>query len=240
MHIRIITGASKGIGKELYRQFAQSGDVVFGLARTNPEQHDNFYTVDITDYKAAEEAIKEIIRTYSGEASSFTLINNAGVIEPIGFVGSLPRPDLAKAIEVNLTGPISLTNCFIRELESFEGKKNVLNISSGAGRKTYEGWSIYCTTKAGLDHFSQVTAVEQRAARHPVGIVSIAPGIIDTNMQQTIRTATEEQFPQLKRFVEYKEEGLLSSPEATAERLMTFIRETNFLEAEVLADLRNV
>ena len=65
--------------------------------------------------------------------------------------------------------------------------KRILNISSGAGRNPYEGWGAYCTTKAGLDHFSRVVAMEQANEQYPVEIVSIAPGIIDTDMQATIR-----------------------------------------------------
>ena len=104
------------------------------------------------------------------------------------------------AIALNLTAPMILSNAFIMKLKDFEGTKRIVNISSGAGRNAYEGWGTYCTTKAGLDHFSRVVALEQENAEYPVDIVSIAPGIIDTGMQETIRGSKEEAFPLLDQF----------------------------------------
>ena len=108
-------------------------------------------------------------------------------------------------------------------MKEFEGPKRIVNISSGAGRRAYEGWGVYCTTKAGLDHFSRVIALEQENVEHQVDIVSIAPGIIDTGMQETIRTSKEEAFPLLDQFIDYKENGLLSSADQTAEKLISFL-----------------
>ncbi|EGQ22180.1 short-chain dehydrogenase/reductase family oxidoreductase [Sporosarcina newyorkensis 2681] len=239
MAIIIITGASKGIGQELYKQFTESGATVYGLARTNPGRLQRMEEVDITDFGKTSNIVKTIIHRHMEEAESFTLINNAGVIDPIGMVGSLNSEEIEKAVKVNLTAPIQLINTFIATLADFPGEKKVLNISSGAGRNAYEGWSIYCTTKAGLDHFSRVVALEQQQSENPVGIVSIAPGIIDTGMQETIRSSSEEQFPHLEKFVAYKEQGQLSSAAETASKLLKFINKTNFIETETIADIRH-
>ena len=114
-----------------------------------------------------------------------------------------------------------------------------MNISSGAGRKVYEGWGTYCTTKAGLDHFSRVVAFEQANAEYPVDIVSIAPGIIDTGMQETIRSSNEEVFPLLDQFIDYKEKGLLSSAEGTAEKLIQFMEKEDFQKVGPILDIRD-
>lgn len=238
MEIVIITGASKGIGRQLYKQFSDNGALVYGLARTNPDQLERLEEVDILNTEKALAIIKKIVALHQDEANSFTLINNAGVIDPIGLTGSLAAEDIDRAIQVNLTAPIHLINTFIASLEGFVGTKKVLNISSGAGRTAYEGWSTYCTTKAGLDHFSKVVALEQKQASHPVGIVSIAPGIIDTGMQETIRSSTAEKFPHLEQFIDYKEQGQLASAEETARKLVCFTMNTNFLEVETIADIR--
>ncbi|ARD47247.1 SDR family NAD(P)-dependent oxidoreductase [Sporosarcina sp. P33] len=238
MEIVIITGASKGIGRQLLSQFSDTGATVYGMARTNPESLHTMYEVDVADYGKSSAILEGIISQHKDEANSFTLINNAGMIDPISLAGSLDSLKIEQAIQVNLTAPIQLINTFIDALKDFRGTKKVLNISSGAGRHAYEGWSIYCTTKAGLDHFSRVVALEQQKADYPTGIVSIAPGIIDTGMQETIRSSSEKQFPHLKRFIAYKQEGQLSSAQKTAEKLVRFVKETNFLESEPIADIR--
>ena len=172
-------------------------------------------------------------------ATSFTLINNAGTVEPIGLIGTVQAEEMAKTIAVNLTAPVIISNIFISRLQNFENPKRIVNISSGAGRNPYEGWGTYCTTKAGLDHFSRVIALEQANVEYPVEIVSIAPGIIDTGMQETIRASEENAFPLLERFIQYKEEGLLSSAEQTAEKLIRFIEDVDFKTSGPIADIRN-
>ncbi|PIC65195.1 short-chain dehydrogenase [Sporosarcina sp. P13] len=240
MEVVIITGASKGIGLQLYKQFNEAGAVVYGFARTNPDELERMEKVDITDYENAKNTLQEILVRHKEKATSFTLINNAGVIDPISLVGALDSIEVEQAMKVNLTAPIQLTNTFIETLATYQGTKKILNISSGAGRHPYEGWSIYCTTKAGLDHFSRVVSEEQKVAQHPVGIVSIAPGIIDTGMQETIRSASNKQFPHLQKFISYKKEGLLSTPEDTASNILRFVRETDFMRTETIADIRHI
>ena len=97
----------------------------------------------------------------------------------------------------------------------------------------------YCTTKAGLDHFSRVVALEQVNAKYPVDIVSIAPGIIDTGMQEIIRGSSEDAFPLIDRFIDYKEQGLLSTAEQTAGKLIMFMENQDFKAIGPIADIRN-
>jgi len=82
-------------------------------------------------------------------------------------------------------------------------------------------------------------ALEQLKATQPVEIVSIAPGIIDTGMQEAIRASHEDAFPLLERFIDYKEQGLLSSPEQTARKLISFIENKDFKEVGPIVDIRN-
>ncbi|WP_245698307.1 SDR family NAD(P)-dependent oxidoreductase [Sporosarcina ureilytica] len=239
IEIVIVTGASKGIGLSVLKQLQEKGKKVIGLARTMPAKARHFVTVDLAETEKLEGVLTAIIREHIVEATSFTLINNAGTVEPIGLIGTVNSAEVSNAISINLTAPMILCNTFIRELEAFSGAKKIMNISSGAGRKPYEGWGAYCTTKAGLDHFSRVIAVEQERATNPVEIVSIAPGIIDTGMQETIRHSSEASFPLLNRFVEYKEQGLLSSAEETARNLISFLEKADFKTTGPIADIRH-
>ncbi len=240
MDIVIITGASKGIGFEMMKQLKGKGKKTIGIARTNQSGEKSFITADLLKTDELPSIIDQIIEMYGGKASSFTLVNNAGMVDPIGLVGSVNPEEITNAMAVNLTAPMILSNAFIGALTSFKGKKRIMNISSGAGRNAYEGWGVYCTTKAGLDHFSRVVAKEQESAKHPVEIVSIAPGIIDTNMQETIRSSDAQSFPLLDRFIDYKEKGQLSSAEETASKLISFLEREDFKELGPIADIRNV
>lgn len=240
IHIYFVTGASKGIGRALYEQLQIDGNIVIGLARTNPNRASRFVEVDLTSSSHLDELLTEQIAEWKEQATSFTLINNAGTVEPIGVMGTIDSDNIDTAYRLNVIAPLLLTNVFIRELKDFEGEKKVLNISSGAGRNAYEGWGVYCSTKAAIDHFSVVVAKEQASSSHPVKIVSIAPGIIDTEMQKTIRNSDEEKFPLHEKFVTYKDQGLLSSAEETAEKLITFMSLADFGQQNVLSDIREV
>lgn len=239
MDIFIITGASKGIGFELSKQLKVREKKVIGIARTSPEITEDFVNVDLADTNNLEKIMNDIIDENIMSASSFTLINNAGMVDPIGLIGTVGAEEVVQALTVNLAAPMILSNGFIARLKDFKGEKRIVNISSGAGRNPYEGWGSYCTTKAGLDHFSRVVALEQKGETCPIDIVSIAPGIIDTGMQETIRASEADAFPLLDQFITYKEQGLLSSAEQTAEKLIAFIEHADFKTVGPIADIRD-
>src|SRR5690606_34916722 len=167
---------------------------VIGIARTNESEVADMVIADLSQTDHLAERIRTIVEDNIASAKSFTLINNAGTVEPIGLIGTVEEMKIGQALAVNLTAPMILSNAFISVLESFQGRKRIVNISSGAGRNPYEGWGVYCTTKAGLDHFSRVVSLEQEKAKYPVDIISIAPGIIDTGMQETIRSSNADDF----------------------------------------------
>jgi benzil reductase ((S)-benzoin forming) len=240
MDIFIVTGASKGIGFELMKQLKARGDKVIGIARTNQSKDPDLVIADLAKTDQLAELIGSAVEENLSTATSFTLINNAGTVEPIGLIGSIGEANMTEAIAINLTAPMVLSNTFISALEKFEGRKRIVNISSGAGRKPYEGWGVYCTTKAGLDQFSRVVSLEQEKAEYPVHILSIAPGIIDTGMQETIRASNADDFPLHDHFVDYKRQGQLSSAEETASKLISIIDREDFNELGPLADIRQI
>ena len=220
----IITGASKGIGEALANQLEQdSNNEVLRLARTNPKTLPNLITVDLTDETASVKVITDWLNPRLVTAKSVTLINNAGTVEPMGVVGKINGSQLSQALMLNVGAVIALTSVFVELTDNFNGQKFVMNISSGAGRNAYEGWGVYCATKAAVDRFTEVLMKEQSTKANPVKATSIAPGIIDTDMQSTIRSHSEEYFPNVDRFIDYKNTGKLSSPESTAAALLSYL-----------------
>ena len=235
--VYIVTGASRGIGHAVATQLEQRGHTVVRMARSNPNELDNLIECDVTSERAAE-LLKDVLKTYEG-SEAYTLINNAGIVEPIGVMGLVENDVIARAIEVNVTAPIQLANTFIQQLQNVKATKRIMNISSGAGRKTYDGWGVYGTTKAAIDHFSRIVFDEQKKMTQPIDIVAIAPGIIDTDMQTVIRSSSAESFPPLQRFLDYKEEGTLATPEETADRLIAYVQ-SDRMGTEPTADVRNL
>ncbi len=237
METFIITGASKGIGSALSKQLAASGHQVIGIARTQPEDWAGalFITHDLTDIAGISRVMAQAAQEISADADTVTLVNNAGTVEPIGFAAANDGQDIEKSITLNLTAPMALSSAFLRETGSVN-KRRIVNISSGAGRKQVKGWSAYCAGKAGLDHYTSCLDAEYENLK----AVSVAPGIIDTGMQEKIRESGEEDFPQIEHFRNYKSSGKLSSPEDTAAGLIQLMQRPDFQELPVLLDLREL
>ena len=132
---------------------------------------------------------------------------------------------------------MALTGAFLAATESWQMPRKVLNISSGLGRRAMASQACYCTAKAGMDQFSSCVALEEAAKPHGARIVSLAPGVIDTDMQVHLRSAASEDFPDAGNFAKLKETGMLTSPEAAAERVLAWLERADFGE-RVVADVR--
>ncbi|MBD0383151.1 (S)-benzoin forming benzil reductase [Paenibacillus sedimenti] len=248
MHIYIITGGSKGLGAAIVSQLLQQGAAIHCIARSENERLRQealrsegsltFHACDLAQTDGLDSLLERILsRAGLDEADSVTLINNAGMLEPMTSIGRAAPEDLQRSMQVNLVAPMLLTNSFIRQTQALPVVKRVVQISSGAGKKPYPGWGAYCTAKAGLDMLTRCIGVEQEGQAYPVEVYSIAPGVVDTDMQREIRAASETDFPQVSRFIQLKEQGDLQTPEATAQQLLRLLQACAFAQGEI-ADLR--
>lgn len=238
MNYFFITGTSKGLGKAIVELLLKDQDnFVFGYSRNNTINHKNYYhkLIDLNNL----ENVKKIQFPELENAEKIVLINNAGTVGEINHVGSLSNDEIISCYNINTIAPSIITNNFIKAYKKSKIKKLIVNISSGAGKSAIDGWSIYCSTKAGVDMFSRVVAEESLIDNTDFKVLSIAPGIIDTQMQTAIRNAKQEGFSNINRFVEYKENGDLASPEVTAEKIVRFINEEN-LQQEVICSVRDL
>ena len=233
MNKYIITGVSRGLGKALAEELLKSTDnQVIGLGRSCAIEHPNFEWIKV-DLSQAQFEIPNSIFECNPSHASLTLINNAGVIEPIGLLGTLDFEKVAKLYQVNITAAHRLMDVFVAATSSFHRKKVVLNISSGAARYPVKAWSAYCASKAALDMLSLCLAKE-----HPdIQVLSLAPGVIDTFMQNTIRSQTENDFPEMERFQKYFEEGALHAPDFVAKKIIALLRSEK--KKEVVLNLRD-
>lgn len=240
----IVTGASRGIGHALARALLDDGWHVAGLARGPmadlPGEHFQAVQLDLADSKAAVSALETLLTPARlASASEICLINNAGVVTPVALVGHLPVDAIASAVALNLTTPIALTNAFLQLTDSATATRRVANISSGAASTAYPGWGVYCATKSGLDHFTRCVAAEQLNQSNPLRIASIAPGVVDTEMQAQLRNTTAENFPIRERFVELYQSGHLQTPADAAAKLLAYLASPAFGTPPV-TDLRSL
>jgi benzil reductase ((S)-benzoin forming) len=132
-----------------------------------------------------------------------------------------------------------LTDCFIRHTDPLKVPKSVINIGSGAAISPYAGWGPYCSSKAGLEMFTRTTSLEQLSKTHPVRILSLLPGVVDTSMQNKLRNSDIADFPMKPRFEQLYRENLLSRPNEVADKIISLIFEQLPGESEII-DLRKI
>ncbi|WP_134685745.1 SDR family NAD(P)-dependent oxidoreductase [Brevibacillus migulae] len=224
-----VTGTSNGLGKALFELLAAENHSLFCIARRFlPEQielasqsnHDiRLFQADLRDSAQLPTASDMNAFLQDKEISEVVLIHNAAVIEPIGAVGTLDPQQITEAIQVNLTAPILLSNTLFSLQAAETLPVKVLFISSGAAKNLKDGWALYCSTKAGGEMFFNVLA-EQVKDQKRISVHNVNPGVMDTEMQKTIRSATDVHFPTLERFVRLKEEGQLAQPHDVARSII--------------------
>jgi len=249
MRYYIITGASRGIGAGIVRALLQPGNLIFALARhENPAllkaaqaagSELSFHLIDLAEGTAIEALLSDLFsRIDLQRAEGVYLVNNAGVLSPIGPLETHSLEEDEFHLRVNLLAPMRLTAGFIGRTREFRGRKVVANISSGAAQRAYFGWSSYCSSKAGVEMFTRVLGLEQQQADWPVVVYAIAPGIVDTEMQGKIRTADDAQFRDKPKFIRYHEKGYLASPEDTGRALAETLEDSEIRTGDVL-DIRD-
>jgi benzil reductase ((S)-benzoin forming) len=223
MKYYFITGTSRGLGHSIAMQLLEDEDCkVTGISRTITINHPNYrhIALDLSDIDKLTTSLDEIfINIVDGD--KIVLINNAGLLGQVGHVGNISNKKIQEAFNVNTVAPAILMNEFIkRYIKCTTCQKIILNVSSGAGKKPVDGWSIYCSSKAALDMFSGVIGVEKRMDRNNIRVFSVSPGVIDTAMQDEIRKVNKEDFSRLSEFIEYKKEGMLISPNKVAKKYL--------------------
>jgi hypothetical protein len=238
----IITGHSRGIGEAIAASLLDRGLRVLGISRHSNgqlvRQHPGMLqeaAVDLADMAALIQWIAAgTLGRFIADAKRALLVNNAGVIQPIGPLDTQDALLIGGAITVNVSAAFMLSAAFVQATSALTDRR-ILHVSSGAGRKPYAGWSIYCSTKAAMDHHARCVALDHTQNLH---IASVAPGLVDTEMQAEIRGSTNERFPDRPRFVQLHEDHALPTPERIGGRLVNFLL-CDVFGAEPVFDLRD-
>ena len=241
MNLYIVTGTTKGLGAALAERIASDpGNELIAIARCTegPIAGGFCLEADLADSVQLSDACKRIDHRIAGKAyDRAVLVNNAGVVEPVGPLDQVDAVALERNLQVNLVAPVLLMRWFLRATGSIPVRR-VINISSGAGRRPIPGWAAYCAAKAALDMASRAVAMECEARGMGVEIVSLAPGVIDTPMQATVRGASPEAFADVERFRAMKAEGVLRPAAEVAADILQ-LEGAGKLKGEVVRDLRS-
>jgi NAD(P)-dependent dehydrogenase (short-subunit alcohol dehydrogenase family) len=246
-HLYILTGASRGMGYAMAGQLLQPGHTLLCISRqSRPELEVQAraasvkleqWPLDLVHSREAAAMLGQWLGQAGTHYASATLINNAGLIPAIAPLSALAPDDIAQALRVDLEAPLALSAAFLAATEGWRVPRKILNISSGLGRRPMASQAIYCAAKAGMDHATRCLALEEALKPHGARVCSLAPGVIDTDMQVQLRGADAAAFPDRVRFEQLKSGGQLDSPEAAARKVIAFLQRPDFGQ-EPVADVR--
>ena len=242
-----VTGAGRGIGRAAALALAAQGAAVAVVSRTQSEMDEV-----IAEVRAhGGMAISSLLDVSNWDMVNWTaqqieaalgpidiLINNAGVLEPLGKLWETDPEQVGRLIDINLSGAYYCMRAVLPGMVE-RGRGIIVNVGSGAATSTGPGWSAYCASKAGLDQFTRNLAIDLKGT--PVRVYSLHPGLVETKMLQALRTATPDQLPAERRqfFVDQKEQGRVLTPEVPARAMVWLCSPQCDLENGAVIDLRS-
>lgn len=188
----LITGASRGIGAEAARVFAEAGANVALVARSADSIADLAGEIgqkavaipcDISRYWEVAQAVENCVTAFGGLD---ILINNAGVIEPIARMDEADPEAWGQVIDINLKGVFHGMRAALPVMEA-AGGGTVLTVSSGAAHNPIEAWSHYCASKAGAAMLTR--SLHKEMADKGIRTIGLSPGTVATQMQREIKAS---------------------------------------------------
>ena len=244
-HLTLITGASRGLGRALAEQRLARGDRLLTISRRAPELHVPAdaellnWQADLADPQPLAARLSAWLGELdAAQFASVTLIHNAGVIPTPAPLADGDSAELSNALRVGLEAPLLLSAAFLRTTAAWAVPRKLLLISSGLGRRAMAGSAAYCAVKAGMDHLARAVALEEAARPNGARVVSLAPGVIDTDMQAQLRSADPQRFPERTKFAGLHEQGQLDSPAQAAAKVLKLLDSDRFGSVPV-ADVRD-
>lgn len=236
-----ISGASGGIGAALAAGVPFAGARVIDLSRRGGTvEHFKVDLADPAEWARVEQHFAVEAAGFQGERIVF--VHNAGTIVPIGPAESAESEAYTRAVLLNSAAPQVLGRAFLRATAGLDCERHLVMLSSGAAKTAYPGWSHYNAGKAALEHWVRTAGAEQalksEAGERACRVIAVAPGVVDTAMQDDIRAVDEQAFPAVERFRELKRTGTLVTPEQAARGIWSLL--TRPLENGAVLDLRDL
>jgi benzil reductase ((S)-benzoin forming) len=237
----VITGASRGLGQAMAAQYLREGAFVLGVSRMqsadltpNAAGSLEQWPADLADPLPVAGRLAAWLADFERRAAGtlpqrVRMIHNAAMLSEPGNVAEGDPADLARSLRIGLEAPVALTAAFLRAtVHWIESDRCVLFISSGLGRRAMAGSAAYCAQKAGLDHFARALALEEAGRSNGARVASVAPGIIDTDMQKQLRGADIQRFAAQAQFDEWHRTGALDSPATAAAKVIALLERADY------------
>jgi benzil reductase ((S)-benzoin forming) len=231
MHV-FITGISSGIGKAFLEHFLNEGVELTGIGRTKASIDGtySFLECDFTDIASVRKL------SVKSKDDELIFINNAGTIGAIQRVSDQTASDLEEVMTVNAIVPMLFCQKVIQENP---GKKiTLLNISSGAANRLIPSWAAYCSSKIALDRFSETLQLEEYEKKATTRVYSVAPGVVDSKIQEKIRQSSQVNFSSLDNFIELHSKGELLDPKIVVNKLVKLI--SNVEKSQVIYSIKDL
>jgi NAD(P)-dependent dehydrogenase (short-subunit alcohol dehydrogenase family) len=226
--VAIVTGGGRGFGRAIAQTLAGLGASVVIASRNAPELDEVAngikkqggralaQTADVSDERQVQELVLAAER-WVGPPT--ILVNNAGVLDPVGPLVETSGASWLRNIAINVGGTYLVTRAVLPGmLDRDHGR--IVNISSGAADRASAGWSAYCAAKAAVDQLTRVLALEMEGSG--VTVCAFHPGYMDTAMQERIRMATPADFPRVEEYREAYRQGRTKDPHDPA-RLVAYL-----------------
>ena len=240
--VALITGAAHRLGAQTARTLHERGWNLVIHYRTREEQANSLIAqmnrqrpdsacalqADLSQLAGVDRLASDAVAKW-GRLDA--LVNNASVFYPTP-TADATGDDWDTILNTNLRAPFFLLQGCLAELRRNRG--SVVNLIDIYSERPIDDHPLYCATKAAMDMHARAMVEDAVAG---LKAESIAPGVIDTGMQATIRSAPEEDFALLDQFKSMKAEGGLAKAEDTAAKICAHILSDRF-GAETITDVR--
>lgn len=219
----ILTGATGGVGFQLAKKIISSDIGKLYCVYRNKQKYEDMFDKEglfpegyLLEYKDDFSGLINLIDGDEQWAENIVLILNAFSIIPIASIGTFATEEIEEMIYGDITRNVLILNCIVEYCKKHNIGLRIINMDSGAADHPLTGWANYCASKAYLDSFLSVLAIENPDYE----IVSFDPGVVDTDMQAKIRNTDKNIFNKVDTFIEYKERGVLRKPEDIADQII--------------------
>ncbi len=234
--LAVITGASRGIGAGIAAAAAADGAVVATCNRSASDAVHQL-TADLGDpasWPAFADWLDSVVDSVAPDR--LTVVHNAATLTPIGFAGEVDAAAYTANVLLNSAAPQVLGHAVIRTALRTNTPTVLVQLSSGAGKNPYPGWSSYCASKAAVDIWVRTVGLEQGDL---VRALAISPGVVATEMQAEIRASEASAFPNVERFRDLHDAGQLGDPAEVGAKIWKVAQSTSW-DSGTVGDLNQL
>jgi NAD(P)-dependent dehydrogenase (short-subunit alcohol dehydrogenase family) len=231
----LITGTSSGLGFGLAKHYLGNNHQVFGISRNhNPElskySNFNFLPQDITHFAELKPKVAALLEN---ETKLDLVILNAGIVNDIKDLYHTSLDEIEKVMNVNVWANKVLIDLLFRRLEKID---QIVAISSGAAVSGSRGWNAYALSKATLNMLISLYAKEFTNTH----FCALAPGLIDTKMQEYIYTLDEEKYPVIEKLIKARGTSQMPGPSEAAKIISKGIEKALNYDSGLFLDVREM